>query len=42
MPVIPVLGKLRQKIITKEIKDFKFQASSLDSTFRTQQDLCDL
>ena len=27
---------------TKEIKDFKFQASNLDSTFTTQQDLCDL
>lgn len=29
MPVIPVIGKLKQKIATKEIEDCKFQASSL-------------
>lgn len=29
MPVILVLGKLKQKIVTKENEDCKFQASSL-------------
>lgn len=29
MPVIPVIGKLKQKISTKEIEDYKFKASRL-------------